>query len=130
MLLTNEQVDKPASIPHEQEEPILTLGPTWKLNVDGASNLRGNGGRIILTSLKGTKVEYALRFQFKATNSEADYEGLLAGMRLNHDLGAKQLSMLNDSMLIINQTNNTYQVKGKAMRAYMVKAQLQAPFFL
>lgn len=28
MLITNEQVDKPASIPHEQEEPILTLGPT------------------------------------------------------------------------------------------------------
>ncbi|VVA26519.1 PREDICTED: Mb2253c family [Prunus dulcis] len=68
------------------------------------------------------KVEYTLNFQFKATNNEADYEALLAGICLTYDLGAKQLSALSDSMLIINQVNNTYQVKGKAMEAYLVKA--------
>lgn len=71
---------------------------------------------------KRNKVEYTLHFQFKATNNEADYEALLARIRLTHDLRAKQLSALSDSMLIINQVNNTYQVKGKAMEAYLVKA--------
>ena len=38
--------------------------PIWRLSVDGASNARGNGARLILTSPEGIDIEYALRFGF------------------------------------------------------------------
>lgn len=38
----------------------------------------GVGAGIVLVSLKGKTVEYALKFQFNATNNEAEYEAVIA----------------------------------------------------
>ena len=38
--------------------------PIWKLSVDGAANAQGSGAGLILTSLEGIDIEYALRFGF------------------------------------------------------------------
>ncbi|GJW02225.1 reverse transcriptase domain-containing protein [Tanacetum coccineum] len=40
----------------------------------------GSGARLILTNPDGTEFTYALRFEFDATNNEADYEAMIAGM--------------------------------------------------
>ena len=49
---------------------------TWKLSVDGASNAQGSGAGLILTSPKGIDVEYALKFGFRTSNNEAEYEAV------------------------------------------------------
>ena len=41
----------------------------WRLSVDGAANAHGSGAGLILTSLGGIDVEYALRFGFQASNN-------------------------------------------------------------
>ena len=46
--------------------PVL---PIWKLSVDGATNAQGSGAGLILTSLEGIDIEYALRFGFQASNN-------------------------------------------------------------
>lgn len=46
---------------------------------------------IVLTSLEGSKEEYALRFDFKATNNKAEYEALLAGVPASSKLGLRGL---------------------------------------
>ena len=38
--------------------------PIWRLSVDGATNTEGSGAGLILTSLEGIDIEYALRFGF------------------------------------------------------------------
>ena len=38
--------------------------PIWRLSVDGAANAQGSGVDLILTSLEGIDIEYALRFGF------------------------------------------------------------------
>ena len=38
--------------------------PIWKLSVEGAANAQGSGTGLILTSLEGIDIEYALRFGF------------------------------------------------------------------
>ena len=38
--------------------------PIWRLSVDGATNAQGSGAGLILTSLDGIDIEYALRFGF------------------------------------------------------------------
>lgn len=52
----------------------------WILNVDGSSTEQLSGAGIILVTLDGHKVEYALWFRFPATNNEAEYEALIAGI--------------------------------------------------
>ncbi|CAL9022416.1 unnamed protein product, partial [Prunus brigantina] len=103
--------------------------PSWLLHVDGASNRHGGGAGIVLSAPDGTAVEYALRFQFRATNNEAEYEALLAGLRLAHDLGAQGLRAHSDSLLIVNQINDTYQARGRRMTQYVKEAQRLASQF-
>ena len=57
-------------------------GLVWKLFVDGSSNAQGSGAGLVLVDPDGLKINYALRFGFKASNNEAEYEALIAGLNL------------------------------------------------
>ncbi|MCI67194.1 gag-pol polyprotein, partial [Trifolium medium] len=54
----------------------------WTLSVNGASNIRGSGTGIVLEGPDGVLIEQSLRFAFKASNNQAEYEALIAGMKL------------------------------------------------
>ena len=69
----------------------------WKLSVDGASNAQGSEAGLILTSPEGIDIEYALRFGFHASNNEAEYEAVIAGLNLAHSLEVDQLEIYSDS---------------------------------
>ena len=71
--------------------------PIWRLFVDGASNAQGSGAGLIPMSSDGINVEYALRFGFQASNNEADYEAVIAGLNLSHSMEADQLEVCSDS---------------------------------
>ena len=60
--------------------------PIWNLSVDGAANAQGSSAGLILTSPKGIDIEYALRFGFQASNNEAEYEVVIAGLYLAHSM--------------------------------------------
>ena len=75
--------------------------PIWKLSVDGASNAQGSGASLILTSPEGIDIEYALRFGFHASNNEAEYEAVIAGLNLAHSLEVDQLKVYSDSQLVV-----------------------------
>ncbi|XP_057719175.1 uncharacterized protein LOC130933561 [Arachis stenosperma] len=53
----------------------------WVLFVDGASNPQGSGAGILLESPEGVIIEHSLRFSFKASNNQAEYEAFIAGLR-------------------------------------------------
>ncbi|GJT75275.1 reverse transcriptase domain-containing protein [Tanacetum coccineum] len=50
--------------------------------VHASKRLRRCGVGVVLTDPEGTEFTYALRFQFEATNNEAKYEALIAGLRI------------------------------------------------
>nr|GEW80211.1 reverse transcriptase domain-containing protein [Tanacetum cinerariifolium] len=54
----------------------------------------GSGVGLILTSPDGTKFTYALRFQFTASNNEAEYEALIAGLRIAVQIGVRNVHVL------------------------------------
>jgi len=60
---------------------------SWILFVDGASNLKGSGVRVVLEGLEGVLIEQSLRFAFKACNNQAEYEALIVGMLLVKEIG-------------------------------------------
>lgn len=53
--------------------------------------------RLILTRPEGDIVEYALWFEFSATNNEVEYEASIVGLRTTKEVGAQHLTTFNDS---------------------------------
>ena len=68
----------------EREDSVPTEGDAkqWTLYVDSASNHITSGAGMILISPKGHKIHCAICFRFKASNNEAEYEALIAGLCL------------------------------------------------
>ena len=64
----------------------------------------------------------ALRFGFKASNNEAEYEALIAGLKLAKEMKVKSLEIFSDSQLVIYQITNKYQAREEKMAAYLQKA--------
>ncbi|GJS21472.1 reverse transcriptase domain-containing protein [Tanacetum coccineum] len=67
--------DTPMEVEEELPEPRI-------LFTDRSSCVDGSRAGLILTNPEGTKFTYALRFRFEATNNEAEYEALIAGLRI------------------------------------------------
>ena len=60
----------------------------WKVFVDSASSALGASAGIVIITPEGIKLEHSFRLGFRASNNEAEYEALLAGLRIASDLGA------------------------------------------
>ncbi|CAL8990397.1 unnamed protein product [Prunus brigantina] len=93
--------------------------PVWVLHVDGSANQQGCGAGLVLTTPDGGKLEYALRFGFRTSNNEAEYEALLAGLRLAKSMSARQIKIHSDSQLIVNQITADFAAKDASMAAYL-----------
>ncbi|GKC92361.1 reverse transcriptase domain-containing protein [Tanacetum coccineum] len=93
--------DTPMEVKEELPEP-------WILFTDGSSCTDGSGAGLILTNPEGMEFTYALRFRFDATNNEAGYEALIAGLRIAEQMGVKNLQANVDSRLVANQVNVRY----------------------
>ncbi|XP_020216847.1 uncharacterized protein LOC109800479 [Cajanus cajan] len=91
---------------------------SWTMHVDGSSNAQGSGAGIILASPSGITVEQSLRFGFRASNNQAEYEALLAGMRLATEMGVKKVICWTDSKIMTEQVNDNFQVKDPNLLQY------------
>ena len=75
---------------------------------------------MLLVAPTGEHLKYVVQMHFpkeQATNNTAEYEGLLAGLRIAADLGIKKLIVRGDSQLVVRQVNKNYQ--SLLMEAYV-----------
>ncbi|GJR36342.1 reverse transcriptase domain-containing protein [Tanacetum coccineum] len=70
---------------------------------------------------EGTEFTYALRFQFTASNNEAEYEALIAGLRIAAHMGVRNVPVSVDSKLVANQVLGAYVAKEQNMIKYLEK---------
>nr|GEW80459.1 reverse transcriptase domain-containing protein [Tanacetum cinerariifolium] len=77
--LKEDSPDNPMKEEGELPEP-------WILFMDESSCTDGFRAGLILTNPEGMEFTYALRFRFDATNNEAEYEALIAGLRIEADM--------------------------------------------
>ncbi|RDX82658.1 Retrovirus-related Pol polyprotein from transposon 17.6, partial [Mucuna pruriens] len=87
-------------------QPEETGKGEWYLLVDGSSNQSGSGAGVILEGPTGIIID----------NNQAEYEALLAGMRLAQELEAKRLTAKSDSKLVTGQRPRTGEVQGKSQQ--------------
>ena len=84
---------------------------------------------MMLISLEGHKIHYAIHFGFKASSNEAKYESLIVGLHLTRELQVHNGKIFSDSQLVMNQVNDIYLVRGEKMAAYLYKAKEQLSLF-
>ncbi|XP_072076500.1 uncharacterized protein [Arachis hypogaea] len=95
----------------------ITRPSTGMMYVDGASNNNGSGAGIIL-EYENTIIEQSVRFSFEASNNQAEYEALLAGLNLAIKLQIPRIVVHCDSLLIVQQVNGSFQVKDPILERY------------
>lgn len=84
---------------HDQREQSM-----WKIYVDGSSTKTG-----------------VVRFQFKASNNETEYEALLQGLQLPGKVGTRRVNAHSDSQLVTQQLLGKCEVREKRMLEYVEK---------
>ena len=91
----------------------------WTVFVDGSSNFKGSGARVIIENTEGIVVEISLGLSFPVTNNTAEFEAFLAGPRIALDLGAEKVKIFNDSQLVASQVTGEYQVREEHIQEYV-----------
>ena len=66
-----------------------------------------------MTSPDGIDIEYALRFGFRASNNEAEYEAVIAGPNLAHSMEVDQLEVCGDFQLVVKKIEDSYEARGE-----------------
>ncbi|GKB49815.1 retrotransposon protein, putative, ty3-gypsy subclass [Tanacetum coccineum] len=101
----------------EQEAPeakapknLGTEADLWKLYTDGASNEHGSGACLIFIDPEGAEYSYALRLNFANSNNDAEYEALLAGLRIAAKMKVEKMHAFVDSKLVASQELNERSV--------------------
>ena len=98
--------------------------PTWEMHVDGASNQKGPGVGLVLTSSEMVTIEKSLRLGFPATNNEAEYEALLEWMAMVLRMGGKSIKLFSDSSLVVGQVKGEFEAKDERMRGYLSRVKI------
>ena len=95
----------------------------WRLYVNGASNAKGVGTEVVIIKLNGSVIEQSIRLDFKVSNNEAEYEAILAGLNSAKVLGARNLHLHCDSLLVTSQINGKYMARDECIATYLSKTQ-------
>jgi ribonuclease HI len=89
-----------------------------KLSTDGGA--RGNPGPAafgyVLEAEDGTVLDARGEAIGVATNNEAEYRGLVAGLEKAIELGVDELEVVSDSELVVRQMRGEYKVKKETLR--------------
>ena len=120
---TEPEVDELLADRNKDEKLVNTISqycpPTWEVHVDGASNQKGSGVGLVLTSSEKVIIEKSLRLDFPATNNVAEYEALLEGMAMIQRMGGKSIKLFSDSRLVVGQVKEEFEAKDERMRGYL-----------
>nr|XP_023901139.1 uncharacterized protein LOC112012992 [Quercus suber] len=76
-------------------------------------------GRMVQWASELSQFDVEFQLKFPDTNNEAEYEGILTGLRLGKKFGARNLLVQNDSKLVIGQIKGEYEAKEERMQKYL-----------
>ncbi|XP_065020515.1 uncharacterized protein LOC135645761 [Musa acuminata AAA Group] len=102
---------------------------TWTLHVDGSANAKGAGAGLVLVTPDGRSIERSFRFGFRATNNEAEYEALLAGLQLALEMRVTDIRVITDSQLVARQLDGGYEARDPTMAKYLAQVKSLATKF-
>ncbi|XP_065012910.1 uncharacterized protein LOC135641476 [Musa acuminata AAA Group] len=110
-----------AELTQIEDMDLEQLSEGWVLHVDGSANSKGADAGLVLLAPDERSFERSLRFGFQATDNEAEYEALLAGLRLALEMHMVAIHVLTDSQLVVEQLNGGYEARDPIMAKYLAQ---------
>lgn len=117
----------PARTPAESPAPRTAAGAPSRVLVytDGAA--RGNpgpaGAGAVIRAPDGRILQRLGKFLGVQTNNVAEYEGALLGLRGAHALGAREVELRSDSLLLVSQLRGEWKVKHAGLKPLVAAVQ-------
>ncbi|XP_070669004.1 uncharacterized protein [Malus domestica] len=96
---------------------------------DGSSTSTSVGVGIVLQSPHQHRWFFSLKLDFDCTNNQAEYEALVIGLSILHDLHAARVLVFGDSKLVINQLNGNFRCMSCTLAPYHMVASYLAESF-
>ncbi|XP_048437191.1 uncharacterized protein LOC125475877 [Pyrus x bretschneideri] len=87
---------------------ITTRDSHWTMHFDGSSTSTLAGVGIDIQSPDYYRWYFSLKLDFSCMNNQVEYEALIIGLHVLHDLKATHVLVLGDSELVINQLNGVF----------------------
>ena len=78
---------------------------------------------VILITPEGENIPLAKKLDFHVTNNMAEYEACIYGLEAAMAAGAKEITVYGDSMLIINQATDEWEVRDEKLKPYAERLQ-------
>lgn len=85
---------------------------------DGASNACGRGVGAVIITPEGSHIPFTARICFDCKNNIAEYEACIMGLEEAIDLRIKNLIILGDSALVINQIKGEWETRHPGLIPY------------
>ncbi|KAM1050311.1 hypothetical protein ACFX2A_032769 [Malus domestica] len=101
----------------------------WTMYFDGSSTSASAGVGIVLQSPHQHHWFFSLKMDFDCTNNQAEYEALVIGFSILHDLHVARVLIFYDSGLVINQLNGTFRCMSCILAPYHMVASYLAKSF-
>ncbi|KAL3764646.1 hypothetical protein ACHAWO_010450 [Cyclotella atomus] len=122
----SEGANIPLNQPHASSTSEISSDKVYILRFDGGS--RGNpgiagSGMALYDSQDGSEIwSGCLYLGDQRTNNEAEYMGLITGMKCALSLGVKQIVVQGDSKLVLEQIALRWKVKSPSLKHYFDEA--------
>ncbi|KAM2893649.1 hypothetical protein FF1_008976 [Malus domestica] len=108
---------------------VETRDNYWMMYFDGSSISSSAGVGIVIQSPNHNRWYFSLKLDFDCTNNQAEYEALIIGLGILHDLRATRVLILDDSKLMINQLNGSFRCMSCTLAPYHMVASYLAESF-
>ncbi|XP_071712953.1 uncharacterized protein [Rutidosis leptorrhynchoides] len=114
-------VELPSDMIKQGETPVTRRDTDkfWELYTDGTSSEEGVGIGLLLVSPNGEEITYAILLKITASNDEAEYEALLAGLGLAKSIDIQQLTAYVDLQPVASQLNGSFEARDTSMQKYL-----------
>ncbi|KAM2617794.1 hypothetical protein PS2_034523 [Malus domestica] len=89
---------------------------------DGSNISSSAGVGVVIQSLNHDRWYFSIQLDFDCTNNQAEYEALIIGLGILHDLRATHALILGDSKLVINQLNGSFRCMSCTLAPYHMVA--------
>ena len=73
------------------EDSLPDKAKRWTIQTDSSSAQKRGGVGVVIITPNGEMLKYGVQLKFPTTNNEAEYKGILTGLKVRKALGAKNL---------------------------------------
>ncbi|XP_059650578.1 uncharacterized protein LOC132296389 [Cornus florida] len=90
----------------------------WTLMFDGSSTSEGSGAGIVIISPTRNQISFSFFLDFRCSNYQAEYEALIIGLEILFEMAVKDVHIVGDSSLVINQISEDFRCLNWQLRSF------------